>query len=236
MRTLSVVQLILLCVSISFGTSRENFIPLWQICLPSFVTQVALIYYSFFKFKTLRVVCMGFMGISLLCSVFLALVSFLRFSRFVFFPVKEDILFALECLARFPLEFLQLVVLALQFTEIRKLPEPATFLEHLYLDATFIFFVQDFVYGVFLAYYGELYWILGFTHFGVHVAQIALYKVDAYKLVIFMGLWGFLAVQHAWTLVLFYDDQFVRGFVGVYLLLLALYFTNAYMWFKDIGE
>ena len=108
MRTLSVVQLVLLCVSISFGTSRENFIPLWQICLPSFVTQVALVYYSFFKFKTLRVVCMGFMGISLLCSVFLALVSFLRFSRFVFFPVKEDILFALECLARFPLEFLQL--------------------------------------------------------------------------------------------------------------------------------
>jgi hypothetical protein len=178
---------------------------------------------------------MGFMGISLLCSVFLFLLSFLRFWRFVFFPIKEDFLFALECFGRIPLELLQLIVLFLQFTEIRKKAERVTFLKHLYMDATLIFFVQDFVYGVFLAYYGELYWALGFSHFAVHVMQAALYKVDEYKLVIFMSLWGALAVQHVWTLVLFYDDQFVRGFNGVYLLLLALYYTNAYLWFRDIG-
>lgn len=235
MRTLSVVHLILLCVSISFGTSRENFLPLWQICLPSFMTQVVLMYYSFFKFKTLRVVCMGFMGISLLCSSFLFFLAFTRFWRFVFFPLKEDFVFALECLARLPLESIQLVTLYLQFTEIRKLPSPVKFNPHLFLDATFIFFVQDFVYGVFLAYYGELYWILGFTHFGVHLAQVVLKKVDGFKLVIFMGLWGFLTVQHVWTLFLFYDDSFIRGFNAVYIFILLLYYTNTYLWFKYIA-
>lgn len=190
MRTLCVVQFLLLCLSISFGVSREDILPLWRVCLPSLVTQTLLFYYSFFKFRTLRAVCMCLMGISLLCSSFLFLVAFVRLWRFVFFPIKEDFTFALECLARLPLEGIQLVALFLQFTEIRKPTDPPRFLEHLFLDAAFIFFVQDFVYGVFLAYYGELYWFLGFTHFGVHLAQIALNKADEFKLVIFVGLWS----------------------------------------------
>ncbi len=233
MRTLCVVQLLVLCLSISFGTTREDDLLLWQICLPSFVTQAVLFYYSFFKFRTLRLVCMGLMGVSLLCSVFLFFLAFTRFWRFLFFPLKEDLLFALECLARIPLEGVQLVALFLQLTEIRKLPEPPRFNEHLFLDATFIFFVQDFVYGVFLAFYGEIYWILGFTHFGVHLAQIALKKADGFKLVIFVGLWGALAFQHVYTLLMFYDDSFIRGFNAVYIMILLLYFTNTYLWFRD---
>ena len=150
----------------------------------------------------------------------------------MFFPLKEDFVFALECLARIPLEGVQLVALFLQLTEIRKLPEPPKFNEHLFLDATFIFFVQDFVYDVFIAYYGELYWFWVLV-ISACILRRLLEKADGFKLVIFMGLWGTLLAQHVYTLLLFYDDSFIRGFNAVYMLILLLYFVNTYLWFRD---
>lgn len=238
MRTICAVQIIFLCLSVSFGMERENFVPLWYICLPSFLAQAALLYYSFFKFSTWRYVCLGLMAVSLLCSFFLFFLCFVRFWRFVFFPIKEDFMFALECLARIPIQGIQLVALGLQFTEIRNLPQAVRSIKTLYVDAMFFFFVQDFVYSVFLSFLSEgaIYTFMGVSHFAVHVAQFSLQHPDKPKLVIFTLLWLGLIGQHTLTLIWFYDNEYIVGFNSAYLLILVIYLTNAYLLFKELDD
>lgn len=232
MQTLCIAQLLVLSAAMSFGVTREDFAPLWAFNIPSVVAQACLLYYAFFRFKRVLLVCYGALGASMICSVFLLFLTFVRTWRFIFFPIKEDLLFVLECVARFFLELIYFFFLVLQVSKI-KIGE-VKYDDQLFLSASIVLFFHDFAYAVPIAMQGEMYTWMGWTHFGVHVvmgAVCGLTDMNGGYMMLFVLLWTALLAQHVFTTIMFIDDVFVLGFNAVYFFALLLYFTNAYLWF-----
>lgn len=233
MRTFVCVQLFLLCVSVSFGVERVDFIPLWMFAFPCLAAQFSLWFFSFFKFEWLWYASLGLLSLAFFSAGVLFLVAFVRMWRFFFFPQKEELEFALECLARIPLQGLQLGVMLLQSGELRLKLRPPKYIGVLYANMIFVLFFHDFVYAWVLGAYGGWYVVLGLTQFLTHVAMGFLVRgVDKPMLYPFMLLWTALLVQHVLTSWALYGTDWytlVLGMNVVYVVSLLMYLLNGYL-------
>lgn len=232
MRTFVCIQLFLLCVSVSFGVEREDFLPLWMFAFPCLLAQFSLWFYSFFKFRWLWYVSVGLLSLAFFSAAVLFLVVFVRSWRFFFFPLKEEFDFALECFARIPLTGLQLGVMTLQTEELRT-PGTADYIRVLYANMIFGLFFHDFAYAFVLGSYGGWYVLLGFTQFVTHVAMGFLVRgVEKPVVYPFMVLWTALLAQHVLTSIWLYGTSWytvVLGMNVVYSVSLLMYLMNGYL-------
>lgn len=233
MRTFVCIQLFLLCVSVSFGVEREDFIPLWMFAFPCLAAQFSLWFFSFFKFDWLWYASVGLLSLGFFSAGVLFLVSFVRTWRFFFFPLKEEFSFALECFARIPLQGLQLGVMTLQTEELRAERRAPRYIGVLYANMIFGLFFHDFAYAFVLGSYGGWYVVWGFTQFLAHVAMGFLVRgVDDPVMYPFMVLWSLLFVQHVLTSIWLYGTSWytmVLGMNVVYCVSLGLYLMNGYL-------
>ena len=238
MRTFVFIQLFTICLSVSFGVVKDDFIPLYMIVLAALPAQLFLWLYSFFKFRSLWYASAGFLSVSLFTAGLLFFISFVRTWRYFYFPVKEDLSFAFECLVRIPLQGVQLGTILLQGSRLREaLPKRTEFNEVMYANMILVLFFHDFGYAILFAYYGGWYVLLGFTHFFVHIGMAVLVRqIEKYTLAGFMVVWTALLVQHVLTTINLYDTywfNFVLGMNTVYVVALVMYLINGYLYLKD---
>ena len=125
---------------------------------------------------TCGTVALGFPGrVSVHCRA-LVFISFVRTWRYFYFPVKEDLSFAFECLVRIPLQGVQLGTdSASGVAPQNALPrqngvQRGPVREYDSRACSFM----TFGYALLFAYYGGWYALLGFTHFFVHIVMALL--------------------------------------------------------------
>lgn len=233
MRTFVCIQLFLLCVSVSFGVERADFIPLWMFAFPCLLAQFSLWFFSFFKFRWLWYVSVGSLCLAFFSAALLFMIVFVRTWRFFFFPLKEEFDFALECFLRIPLQGLQLGVMTLQTEELRAKLSPVRYIRVLYGNMIFVLFFHDFLYAFVLGSYGGWYVLLGFTHFMAHVLMGFLVRgVEKPMIYPFMILWTALLLQHVITSISLYGTSLytlVLGMNVVYVVSLLMYLLNGYL-------
>ena len=235
MRTFVCIQIFLVLVSISFGVTRDDFLPLWTLTLPSLGAQACLWFFTFFNFRFLWYGSIGFLGVSFVAAAFVLMLTFVRTWRYFFFPVKEELDFALECLVRIPLQGLQLGVMLLQASNLRDPLRPPQFIRVLFGNMITGLFFHDFIYAWVLGAYGGWYSFFGFTHFMVHVAMATIVtNLVPVTLRIFMGVWVALIVQHVWTGILLIDNTFVVGMNTVYIVSLIMYLMNGALYLQEL--
>ena len=235
MRTFVCIQIFLVLVSISFGVTRDDFLPLWTLTLPSLGAQTCLWFFTFFNFRFLWYGSIGLLSVSFVAAAFVLMLTFVRTWRYFYFPVKEDLDFALECLVRIPLQGLQLGVMLLQASNLRDPLRPPRFIRVLFGNMVIGLFFHDFLYAWVLGVYGGWYAFFGFTHFLMHVAMATIVtNLVPATVTIFMFVWVALLVQHVWISILLFDDAFVLGMNAVYIVALILYLMNGALYLQEV--
>ena len=237
MRTFVCMQIFLIMVSISFGVTRDDFLPLWTLSVPSLGAQAFLWFFTFYNFRFLWYGSIGFLSVSFVASAFVLMLTFVRTWRYFYFPVKEELDFALECLVRIPLQLLQLGLMLLQASTLREELRVPRFIRVLFGNMVTGLFFHDFLYAWVLGAYGGWYVVLGFTHFLMHVAMatIVIDLVPA-TVTIFMFVWVALMVQHVWVAILLLDDSFVLGMNIVYIVALIMYLMNGALYLQEMSR
>ena len=235
MKTVILLQFILTCVALSYGDW-------WAYHLANASAQIVLWVYALFPFRFLRIVSTVVLGIAVLSSSLLLVISFVRAWRYFFFPVKEQLKTSLECLANIPLLVAMIAFMFIQSKSLLEL-KTAKYLKELYRNTVYIMFFHDFVYAWALAPFGGIYIVFAFTHFVVHtimLAQdtepvvsfrwnIASWSVQQWNIVGFRVLWLYLMGQHAYVISQLYEYTIVRGLTSVYIMTLCTYLVNSYL-------
>lgn len=214
MQSLILCQAVLACFSL-FGR-------LWYFSVPSFVAQVILWFYSFFPMTYLRVAGAGVLAVSFICCSFVLIVSFTRASRFVFYPIKEDFNFFIECFLQIPLQALQVCVCVLEGRFLLK--GVARQQTNITKQAVYIMFFHDFAYTAALSYKG---WVLvpfSFTQFFTHTI---LYKMNKSNERLFRRLFYALMIQHLLIGIIYWDDMYVRALSFINLVATAMYLMES---------
>jgi len=211
MRSFILIQTFLLCLS-TFGK-------LSAYTVPGFFAQYALWLYSFFSYRELRVLSAVLLAVSALLTGFLLIVSGVRLFRFLFFPIKEDFQFALECALRLPLHGAQALLILFQGRHLIKgrdeFSGPALFQKCVY-----ILFVHDFAYAAVLASESTGLAALALTQFVTH-AMLLRFRVK--YLVVFRVIFGALLLQHVAVMWALWDSEFVRVFTAVNFVATSMY-------------
>lgn len=224
MKTIILIHFILSCIILSYSTLMEYVVA-------GVVSQLLLWIYSFFPFKSLRVVSTVFTGLALLSHGMLLLISTVRAWRYFYFPVKEQLAFSLECLANIPIVIAQIVFL-LQEAKVLLEEKPVRFYRHLYRNTLYIMFFHDFAYAWILAPFGGVYLIFAFTQFVVHTLMMSIGKdgvLPPVRLTMFRVIWGYLTLQHIYVIFSLRDYMLVVGFTGVYLTVCVMYLINSFL-------
>lgn len=216
------LQCLFICIVLSFSDFVDyHIVPL--------AAQLLLWFYSLFPFKLLRVAATGLLGLSVLCLGLLLVICTVRSWRYFFFPVKEQLMFTIQCVCTIPFVLAQL---SFMFVQSKSLLEdiPPRFLPKLYKNTIYIMFFHDFVYAWALAPFGGIYILFAFTHFIVHTIMLALTEETTKPLLwVFRLLWGALLVQHSIVLWNLFEYTMVRGLTAVYMVTAVMYLTNSYL-------
>lgn len=213
-----------MCIFLSFSD-------FWEYQVAGAAAQFVLWFYAFFPFRPLRIVATISLGLGVLSSSMLLLICFVRSWRYFFFPVKEQLTFALVCLASIPILTAQLAFMFIQSKSLLE-KKTAVYVKSLYKTTVYIMFFHDFVYAWALAPFGGIYILFAFTHFIVHTLMIALNSErDALPLQLwgFRLLWVALLVQHGYTLYMLFEYTIVRGLTFVYIVTALMYLVNSYL-------
>jgi hypothetical protein len=227
MKTLALIHFLLSCTILSYST-------LTAYVAAGIVTQIFIWIYSFFPFLFLRNLSLTFSGATLLSHVMLLLISTVRAYRYFLFPVKEQLLFSLECIVNVPLVLAQVVFLLQQIKVLLEvlLEEDNTvkFQKNLYRNTLYIMFFHDFVYAWILVPFGGVYVIFAFSQFVVHTLMMSIPSsgvILPHRLNFFRVVWFCLCVQHMFVLISLREYNVVLGFTGVYLTVCTMYLINS---------
>lgn len=231
MKTVILLQFVLICASLSYGDW-------WMYHVPIMAAQLVLWFYSLFPFRALRVAATATLGLAVLSSSLLLVISFVRTWRYFFFPVKEQLKTSLECLANIPVLVAMIAFMFIQSKALLEL-KTAVYMKDLYRNTVYIMFFHDFVYAWVLAPFGGIYIIFAFTHFVVHTIMLAQdvephFGVQPWttawvNLIGFRVLWLGLVGQHTYVIIQLYEFSIVFGLTGVYIICLLTYLLNSYL-------
>lgn len=233
MKTVILLQFILICITLSYGDW-------WEYHMANAVAQLVLWFYALFPFRALRVAGTVMLGLAVLSSSMLLLISFVRAWRYFFFPVKEQLKTSLECLANIPLVVAQIAFMFIQSKSLLEV-KAAVYMKNLYKNTVYIMFFHDFVYAWALAPFGGVYIVFAFTHFVVHTLMLAQdvemapfdgipsWTVKWWNLMGFRILWLYLIGQHVYVITQLYEYTIVLGMTGVYIVSLLMYLVNSYL-------
>lgn len=204
------------------------------------VAQLVLWFYALFPFRALRVAGTVMLGLAVLSSSMLLLISFVRAWRYFFFPVKEQLKTSLRCLANIPLVTAQIAFMFIQSKSLLEV-KAAVYMKNLYKNTVYIMFFHDFVYAWALAPFGGVYIVFAFTHFVVHTLMLAQdvemapfdgipsWTVKWWNLMGFRLLWLYLIGQHVYVITQLYEYTIVLGMTCVYIVSLLMYLVNSYL-------
>lgn len=233
MKTVILLQFILVCIALTYADW-------WEYHVAGMVAQLLLWFYALFPFRMLRIAGTVALGLAVLSSSMLLLISFVRAWRYFFFPVKEQLKTSLECMANIPLVVAQIAFMFIQSKSLLEIKQPV-YLQNLYKNTVYIMFFHDFVYAWALAPFGGIYIIFSFTHFVVHTLMFAQdveiapfggippWTVKWWNLVGFRILWLYLIGQHAYVISQLYEYTIVLGLSSVYIVCLLMYLVNSYL-------
>lgn len=214
-----------------FASLALTYADTWAYHVPVVCTQLLLWFYDSFPFNYLRLVSSVSLGVSVLTSSLLLLISFVRMWRYFFFPVKEQFAFAAECFANIPIVLAQLAFLFIQSKSLLE-KKDVKYSKDLYRTTVYIMFFHDFVYAWILAPFGGEFVVFAFTQFVVHTLMIVLEdeaRLPDYQVLGFRVAWSYLIAQHLYVIVRKYDYTVVRGFTGVYIVVSLMYLTNSFL-------
>jgi len=232
MKTFCFIQIFLAVLSFSLGS-------LYPYHLPNLGAQVLLFIYNVFPYQRLKQVAGLALGVAALSSGFCSLIAFIRAWRYIFFPVKENLSFFLQCLGLLPLLVIQLVFYLYQYRALSQ-KRRVRYQPGLFSSAIYFLFVHDFVYASLFVYSASsFYAVFGYTQFICHSAMMVINNDNVRTVTKFFSLiWAALLVQHGFTLSQYFagiapfDSDFVLVLTGVYVVADVLYLLNAYELFE----
>lgn len=232
MKTFCFIQIFLAVLSFSLGS-------LYAYHLPNLGAQVLLFIYNVFPYERLKQVAGLALGVAALSSGFCTLIAFIRAWRYIFFPVKENLSFFLQCLGLLPLLIVQLVFYLYQYRALST-TRRVRYQPGLFSSAIYFLFVHDFVYASLFIYSGSsFYTVFGYTQFITHSAMMIITGRNVHTVAKFFSIvWAALLVQHGFTLSQYFagiapfDSDFVLVLTGVYVVADVLYLLNAYELFE----
>ena len=232
MKTFCFIQIFLAVLSFSLGT-------LYLYHLPNLAAQLLLFIYNVFPYERLKQVAGLALGVAALSSGFCTLIAFIRAWRYIFFPVKENLSFFLQCLGLLPLLVIQIVFYLYQYRALSQ-KRRVRYQPGLFSSAIYFLFVHDFVYASLFVYSASsIYTVFGYTQFICHSAMMVITGDNVRTVTKFFALiWAALLVQHGFTLSQYFagiapfDSDFVLVLTGVYIVADVLYLLNAYELFE----
>jgi len=226
MQTFVFINITLAVLSFSLGS-------LYAYHLPNLAAQVILFIYNVFPYERLRQVSGLALGLATVSSGFCTIIAFVRAWRYIFFPVKENFSFFLQCCGLLPLLVIQLVFFLYQYralSEKRKLEyQPG-----LFSSAIYFLFIHDFIYAALFIYSASsFYKIFGYSQFVVHSCMMIITEDNVRSVAKFFSLaWAALLVQHVFVLTQYFasiepfNTSFVLVLTGVYVIANVLYLLN----------
>ena len=173
-------------------------------------------------------------------SGFCTLIAFIRAWRYIFFPVKENFSFFLQCCGLLPLLIIQLVFYLYQYRALSS-THRVRYQPGLFSSAIYFLFIHDFIYaGLFLYSASSFYTTFGYTQFVVHSAMMVINNENVRSVTKFFSIvWAALLVQHVFVLSQYFanvepfNSDFVLILTGVYVIANLLYLLNAYELYEN---
>lgn len=228
MKTFCFIQIFLAVLSFSLGS-------LYPYHLPNLGAQVILFIWNVFPYERLKQVSGLALGVAALSSGFCLLIAFIRAWRYIFFPVKENFSFFLQCCGLLPLLVIQIIFYLYQYRGLST-KRQLKYQPGLYSSAIYFLFVHDFIYaGLFIYNASSFYTIFGYTQFIVHSAMMVINNGTNIRTVIkfFSLVWAALLVQHGFVLSQYFagvepfDSSYILVLTSVYIVADILYLINA---------
>tara|TARA_B110000858_G_scaffold72322_1_gene83998 strand:+ start:91 stop:798 length:708 start_codon:yes stop_codon:yes gene_type:complete len=227
MLTFCFIQIFLAILSFSLGS-------LYPYHLPNLLAQILLFIWNVFPYERLKQVSGLALGVAAVSSGFCALIAFIRAWRYIFFPVKENLSFFLQCVALIPLLVIQLVFYLYQYRTLSA-PRRLQYQTGLFSSAIYFLFIHDFLYASLFIYNASSFYVFfGYSQFVVHSAMMIINNQNARTVTKFFSLvWAALLVQHGFVLSQYFagtppfDSDFVLVLTGVYIVADVLYLLNA---------
>jgi len=233
MKTFVLIQIFFAVLSFSLGS-------LYPYHLPNLGAQILLFIFNVFPYKILKQVSGLALGVAAVSSGFCTLIAFIRAWRYIFFPVKENFSFFLQCCGLLPLLIIQLVFYLYQYRALSS-THRVRYQPGLFSSAIYFLFIHDFIYaGLFLYSASSFYTTFGYTQFVVHSAMMVINNENVRSVTKFFSIvWAALLVQHVFVLSQYFanvepfNSDFVLILTGVYVIANLLYLLNAYELYEN---
>lgn len=233
MKTFCFIQIFVAVLSFSLGS-------LYPYHLANLGAQIIFFIWSVFPYERLKQVAGLTLGVAAVSSGFCTLIAFIRAWRYVFFPVKENFSFFLQCCGLLPLLVVQLVFYLYQYRALTT-NRRVQYQRGLFSSAIYFLFIHDFVYAsLFIYTASSFYKIFGYTQFICHSAMMIINNDNVHTVAKFFSIvWAALLVQHGFTLSQYFagvepfDSSFVLVLTGVYIVANILYLLNAFQLYES---
>lgn len=240
MLTFAVIQIFLSALGSVSAT-------LYKYHYANLIAQVFMLVFNLVPVDIVRLFGILTLSLGSLSSLFCWFLSFVRFWRYLFFPTRQNFVFFFECIFNFLIITVQIVFFlyqAKQLSEPRK-EKKLKYKHFLYTYAVAILFFHDFFYGALLFNVGTWYEFFGVTQFIVHTVMMFLpvpNKKTEKVLLLFVGIWTVLLVQHIVTVVFTFTDTaltepaeegasalapIIRWLAGIYIVTDIVFLLNA---------
>ena len=245
MLTFAVIQIFLSALGSVSAT-------LYKYHYANLIAQVFMLVFNLVPVDTVRLFGILTLSLGSISSLFCWFLSFVRFWRYLFFPTRQNFVFFFECIFNFLIITVQIVFFlyqAKQLSQPRK-QKKLKYKHFLYTYAVAILFFHDFFYGALLFNVGTWYEFFGVTQFIVHTVMMFLpvpNKKTEKVLLLFVGIWTALLVQHIVTVVFTFTDTaltepaeedgsaiapIIRWLAGIYIVTDIVFLLNATIYFE----
>lgn len=241
MLTFSVIQ-------IFFSALGSVSATLYKYHYANLVAQVFMVIFNLVPVDIARLLGILTLSVGSISSLFCWFLSFVRFWRYLFFPTRQNFVFFFECIFNFFLITVQLIFFLYQAKQLSEPRKKVKYKHYLYTFAVAILFFHDFYYGALLFNVGTWYEFFGVTQFIIHALMVFLPEPDKKSnkiLLLFVGIWTALLVQHIVTIIFTYTDTalsepnengntlgpIIRWLASIYIVVDIVFLLNASVYF-----